>query len=150
MRGHRNRGRGKGRGRGVATRMRANAPAGRFSAQEYAPFDNAENREDSSLSQDMRNDDELALLKKRAAKVKDQLTRLKTPAPVKTEEKKAVVDHKLCTACRRCLGVCPLQALSMRQNRVTVDASKCSGCGLCVAACPQQAISLKYIYQNIV
>lgn len=53
----------------------------------------------------------------------------------------AVVSSR-CAAelgCRRCLGVCPHDAISL-DGRAELDQSRCEGCGLCVSACPWEAI----------
>lgn len=54
-------------------------------------------------------------------------------------------DHK-CTACGRCVVVCPRSARSLfldgERPYVTVDRSLCSTCGKCVEVCPVQACEI--------
>lgn len=59
-------------------------------------------------------------------------------------------DHPgACTACRRCLRVCPAGAISLQPHPealhpergvAVVDYAKCIGCGACAAACRRHAI----------
>lgn len=75
------------------------------------------------------------------------------PYPYKVQEAiKAVLEPRLqigqsCTACPRCVGICPTGALSRRrttdsQSQVIFYPERCTGCGLCVAFCEKQAIRL--------
>jgi len=52
------------------------------------------------------------------------------------------IDKDKCTGCKACLEVCPLEALSMEDDKAKVEADTCTECGQCVDACPSQAISL--------
>lgn len=45
-----------------------------------------------------------------------------------------------CTACTKCVRVCPTQALRIRDGKVQLDNSKCIDCGKCVEACKFNAI----------
>lgn len=55
-----------------------------------------------------------------------------------------VVPEK-CTACGRCVRVCPVGALAIGPDRVvTVDRELCYGCGECVAACPFGGIATQW------
>ncbi|MCF7935640.1 MAG: 4Fe-4S binding protein [Synergistales bacterium] len=54
---------------------------------------------------------------------------------------KAVVDKDTCIGCEACVGVCPVDAISMVDGKAEVDADTCVECGACVAACPVSAIS---------
>jgi heterodisulfide reductase subunit A len=55
----------------------------------------------------------------------------------------AVVDDKLCSACKTCISLCPYTAISFLQaeNVAYVNEALCKGCGTCVAACPAGAIT---------
>jgi dihydroorotate dehydrogenase (NAD+) catalytic subunit len=56
----------------------------------------------------------------------------------------AIIDGGLCTGCKRCVRVCPHNALSMTsENIAEVNSDHCTGCGLCWYECPEKAISLK-------
>ena len=53
----------------------------------------------------------------------------------------ARIDQEKCVLCGACVGVCPMEAISMTDQAV-VDEEKCTGCGLCVEECPSDAIEL--------
>jgi len=48
-----------------------------------------------------------------------------------------------CTGCGKCAGICPREAITMRQGLAVVDSSKCIRCFCCDELCEQQAIGLK-------
>ena len=50
------------------------------------------------------------------------------------------------TGCRRCLDVCPADALSTAGEHISVEAHLCQGMGSCSSACPTGALS--YAYPN--
>jgi uncharacterized protein len=53
-----------------------------------------------------------------------------------------VVAEK-CTACKRCVTWCPVDAITIGPDRVAaVDFELCYGCGECVASCPYGAIGI--------
>ena len=74
------------------------------------------------------------------------------------ENHKAVIDHKKCIVCGRCMAACPYSAIvknqrpcerncpagaiSMRESdqKASVDPSKCISCGICTYACPFGAL----------
>ncbi len=58
----------------------------------------------------------------------------------------AVVDEKLCSACKTCLSICPYAAISfiIEDNVARVNEALCKGCGTCVATCPAGAITGKH------
>lgn len=58
------------------------------------------------------------------------------------------VDPARCVAarsrkltCRRCVEVCPAEAIRIEPRRVAVDQGVCTHCGACVAVCPTQAVA---------
>ncbi len=52
--------------------------------------------------------------------------------------------------CQSCQILCPMQAISMRDNLPVIDFSKCSECGFCVAGCPTLALdNSRYPYTDI-
>ena len=56
---------------------------------------------------------------------------------------RAVIDETRCIGCRKCLDVCPVDAiLGARQRMHTVLATECNGCGLCLPPCPVDCIAL--------
>lgn len=53
----------------------------------------------------------------------------------------AVIDEARCIGCRKCLDVCPVDAIvGARKLMHTVLALECSGCGLCAPPCPVDCI----------
>jgi heterodisulfide reductase subunit A len=55
----------------------------------------------------------------------------------------AVVDEKLCSACKTCISICPYTAIAFIEadNVARVNEALCKGCGSCVATCPAGAIT---------
>ena len=47
-----------------------------------------------------------------------------------------------CVGCGACLGVCPVQAISLNNGRAHIG-EWCKGCGRCAQTCPAEAISLR-------
>ena len=54
----------------------------------------------------------------------------------------AKVDADICTGCGICVDLCPLEAISLKDDFVIIDQDNCTECGLCVDECPNDAISL--------
>ncbi len=54
---------------------------------------------------------------------------------------KAQVDLVKCTGHAICVGVCPVDAITMEDNKAVVS-DACIECGACVASCPEVAITL--------
>lgn len=52
------------------------------------------------------------------------------------------ISSGLCKRCKRCISVCPNNAVSMDNNVVNIDSEKCLTCGYCVRACPEFAIRM--------
>jgi Na+-translocating ferredoxin:NAD+ oxidoreductase RNF subunit RnfB len=72
--------------------------------------------------------------------------------PVHTTNFLPEVNAEACTGCGKCVGVCPVEALSLvsahdpnNHNRKTaqLDEGRCLGCGVCVRPCAKSAIKLK-------
>ncbi len=59
------------------------------------------------------------------------------------------VDPETCVLCQTCVEICPVQALSVKEEggeeRITVEEDLCIGCGQCAYQCPEDALSLKEI-----
>jgi electron transfer flavoprotein alpha subunit len=51
------------------------------------------------------------------------------------------IDRDLCTLCGTCVGVCPVDALSIKNERLEVN-ENCTLCGTCVGVCPVNALSI--------
>lgn len=52
------------------------------------------------------------------------------------------VDAQKCTGCGDCVEVCPLEAISLNNDKAIIDEDACTECGLCVDECPNDAMSL--------
>jgi dihydroorotate dehydrogenase/Pyruvate/2-oxoacid:ferredoxin oxidoreductase delta subunit len=50
-------------------------------------------------------------------------------------------DVDKCTACNRCVIVCPYAAREMEEKRMSLDVELCRSCGLCVTVCPTGALA---------
>ena len=60
-----------------------------------------------------------------------------------TPRQRAVIDEPACIGCRKCLDVCPVDAiLGARKLMHTVLDAECNGCALCLPACPVDCIAL--------
>jgi electron transport complex protein RnfB len=56
---------------------------------------------------------------------------------------RAVIDEPVCIGCRKCLDVCPVDAiLGARKLMHTVLDAECNGCALCLPVCPVDCIAL--------
>ena len=56
---------------------------------------------------------------------------------------RAVIDEVLCIGCRKCLDVCPVDAImGARKLMHTVIAADCTGCELCLPPCPVDCIAM--------
>lgn len=56
---------------------------------------------------------------------------------------RAVIDEAACIGCRKCLEVCPVDAiLGARKLMHSVLDAECNGCRLCLPACPVDCIAL--------
>ena len=49
-------------------------------------------------------------------------------------------EESLCTACNRCVQVCPYQARRLENKKMLLDKEKCRHCGLCASLCPTAAL----------
>lgn len=58
---------------------------------------------------------------------------------------KIAIHGGLCDGCQKCVGVCPVKAISFQESKenfqLSFDYSKCIYCGFCVDACPTRALS---------
>lgn len=56
---------------------------------------------------------------------------------------RAVIEENLCIGCRKCIDVCPVDAiLGARKLMHNVIASECTGCELCLPPCPVDCIAM--------
>ena len=55
----------------------------------------------------------------------------------------ANVNEKECTSCGACIGICPVEALSLNDDDIAeVSRDNCLGCGLCATVCAACAITI--------
>lgn len=52
----------------------------------------------------------------------------------------AIVNEDECIGCEQCVDTCPVDAISMKDDKAKVDADTCTDCGQCIDACPTDAI----------
>ena len=61
------------------------------------------------------------------------------------KEERAVavtVDVEKCTGCGACVDVCPVEAITVKNDVAVVDEAECVECGACADECPNEALSL--------
>jgi len=72
--------------------------------------------------------------------------------PVHTTHFLPVIREERCTGCRKCLQICPVEAMGLvsandphrpKQEKAKLDTGLCLGCGLCVRACTAGALRLE-------
>ena len=54
-----------------------------------------------------------------------------------------VVDKDECTGCETCVETCPVEAISIKDDKADIDQEKCTQCEICVPECPVEAIKIK-------
>lgn len=55
----------------------------------------------------------------------------------------AEVDVEKCTGCGLCVEACPVESITIDNDKAKVNEETCVGCGVCVGECPNTAISIK-------
>ncbi|MCP4167944.1 MAG: 4Fe-4S dicluster domain-containing protein [Chloroflexi bacterium] len=56
------------------------------------------------------------------------------------------IDSELCTGCRRCVDICPTNALAQVNDKAFLKyAELCTYCTACGDVCPEYAISLPFL-----
>ena len=53
------------------------------------------------------------------------------------------VDVEECTGCEACVEVCPVEAISMKDDKAVIDPETCTECETCVPECPVEAIKVE-------
>jgi len=52
-----------------------------------------------------------------------------------------IINKEKCIGCGTCLGVCPVEAISMGDDgKAFIDQATCLKCGACASVCPVEAI----------
>ncbi len=54
----------------------------------------------------------------------------------------AKIDQEKCTGCGNCAEICPVEAITLENEKAKVDDDTCVDCGTCVDECPVEAITL--------
>lgn len=62
----------------------------------------------------------------------------------------SVIDNRLCSACGACAGICPVNAIHMKDNpagflHASTDEEKCVDCNKCIQVCPSFFENIQYI-----
>jgi len=55
-----------------------------------------------------------------------------------------IVYEQKCVGCGECVKVCPVKAISLKNNKSVIDGLKCIGCATCIAVCPYAAIDVNW------
>jgi formate hydrogenlyase subunit 6/NADH:ubiquinone oxidoreductase subunit I len=72
--------------------------------------------------------------------------------PVHTTNFIPKIQDEACTGCRKCVTVCPVEAMSLvsandphhpKKKKARVNEKICLGCGICARVCPENCIDLK-------
>ena len=53
------------------------------------------------------------------------------------------VDKDKCVGCGRCVRVCAMRTMKLKEQKVVIDPWRCNLCQDCQAVCPQKAISYR-------
>lgn len=69
---------------------------------------------------------------------------LKNRGAIATPNFQPVINASICQACKKCMKLCPMEAISHQEvtNEMIISLAECIGCGVCASNCPQNAISL--------
>jgi uncharacterized Fe-S center protein len=57
--------------------------------------------------------------------------------------KPSIIKDK-CTLCGCCIDICPVGAISKKQDKAFIDSSVCIGCGECIGACKFDAVQINW------
>jgi len=55
----------------------------------------------------------------------------------------AKVNRKTCMHCGGCVGVCPVNAITLDEGILRIDEERCINCGTCVKFCPMRALKIE-------
>jgi formate hydrogenlyase subunit 6/NADH:ubiquinone oxidoreductase subunit I len=55
---------------------------------------------------------------------------------------KVEVSHGRCISCAGCVGVCPVDTITLKGLTLVVDQDPCISCGLCIQFCPVGALTM--------
>ena len=51
-----------------------------------------------------------------------------------------MVDENLCNGCEACIGLCPVDAIIMKEGVAKIISQFCNECGFCIEGCGEEAI----------
>jgi L-aspartate semialdehyde sulfurtransferase ferredoxin len=54
---------------------------------------------------------------------------------------KVEVHHGRCISCAGCVGVCPVDTITLKELHLTIEQGPCISCGLCIQMCPVGALT---------
>lgn len=76
---------------------------------------------------------------------------LQLKKPWKVEQAKVSCLGSILKArsCRRCVEVCPQQAIVVHGRQVVKEETRCNDCGLCMRVCPEQTFTSAYMSEGI-
>lgn len=63
--------------------------------------------------------------------------------PKRRENQVVFTNKARCKDCYRCIRVCPVDAIGIRDGQAYVDEDRCISCGTCIRECPQRAKSFR-------
>jgi len=63
--------------------------------------------------------------------------------PKRNENQVVFTNKARCKDCYRCIRVCPVDAIGIRDGQAYVDVDRCISCGTCIRECPQKAKSFR-------
>ena len=52
-----------------------------------------------------------------------------------------VVNKEECTGCESCVEACPVEAISIANDKAQINQDECTECLTCIDECPVEAIS---------
>jgi len=61
-----------------------------------------------------------------------------------------ISDDSLCLGCGACEKYCPVNAISLVDEKANIDTQKCIGCGQCALQCPEDAITLIFREREVI
>ena len=53
------------------------------------------------------------------------------------------VEPDECVGCETCVPVCPVEAITMQDDKAVIDQETCTQCETCVSSCPVEAIKVE-------